>query len=140
MEIQEIEILYKKPKIHHEASVNSPDVAFQMFLKFWDKQINYRESVYVAYLDRKSQVKYVQQHSTGSTSACIVDVKQIFATALKTASESIIVAHNHPSGNLNASVADQRVYDRLKTAGTTLDINVTDFLIISESGYNSLRQ
>jgi DNA repair protein RadC len=50
---------------------------------------------------------------------------------------SIILAHNHPSGNLQPSNADKEITDKLKEAGKLLDINVLDHLIISHRGYYS---
>ena len=137
MEAKEIEIYYSGHTTISD-TIDSPDKAHKMLMKFWDKQINYRESVYVLYLNNKNKVKFYQKHSSGGTTHTIMDIKQIFATALKTASHAFIVAHNHPSGDLTASSADKQMRDKLESAGDVIGIKCLDFLIVSENDYNSI--
>ena len=139
MQAKEIEIYYTGNETVSN-TISTPNDAYNVFMRFWDKQINYRESVYILYLDRKNQVKFYQRHTTGSTSASIIDVKQIFATALKTASEGFIIAHNHPSGNLKASYADRKSYEKLLNASEFMDIKCIDFMIVTENSHLSLRE
>ena len=61
----------------------------------------------------------------------------IFATALKCAASSIIVAHNHPSMNLTPSEADRELTKKLREGGKLLDIKVLDHLIVTTEGYYS---
>ena len=63
---------------------------------------------------------------------------EVFAEAIVQRASAIIVAHNHPSGNLTPSVEDLDITKRLKQAGEILGIRVLDHLIISEEGYYSL--
>lgn len=139
MQAKEIEIYYSGNETISD-TINTADQAYKLFLQFWDKQINYRESVYILYLDKKNQVKFYQKHSSGATGACLIDVKQIFATALKTASEGFIIAHNHPSGNINPSFADHQVYDKIKKASKFMDVQCLDFMIITENNFRGLRE
>ena len=67
----------------------------------------------------------------------VADPKVIFVAALKSCSSSIILAHNHPSGNLKPSEADLQLTRKIKEAGKLLDIQVLDHLIISSEGYLS---
>jgi DNA repair protein RadC len=64
----------------------------------------------------------------------------IFATALKATATSLIVAHNHPSGNTRPSSEDIRLTKKLKEAGKLLEIEVHDHLIVSESNYYSMAE
>ena len=73
----------------------------------------------------------------GGISSIIVDVRIIFATALKCVASSIIVAHNHPSMNLTPSEADKEITKKLKEGGKLLDIKVLDHLIVTTEGYYS---
>ena len=61
----------------------------------------------------------------------------VFNEALKQLASSIILCHNHPSGNLKPSQADIDLTRKIKTAGKTLDISVLDHLIVSEKGFYS---
>ena len=67
----------------------------------------------------------------------MVDVRLIFAAALKSNASGIIMAHNHPSGNLTASQADRDITRKVVQAGHLLDIPVLDHVIITTEGYYS---
>ncbi|MFT5383884.1 MAG: DNA repair protein RadC [Saprospiraceae bacterium] len=76
--------------------------------------------------------------SSGGMAGTVVDAKIIFRKALENGPASgIILAHNHPSGNLKPSQADIDITKKLKKAGETLDINVLDHLIIAGQSYYS---
>jgi len=76
--------------------------------------------------------------SRGGTSGTVVDAKIIFAAAIKARADGIILAHNHPSGNLQPSQADLDLTRKLRQAGEVLDISILDHLILApDSGYYS---
>jgi len=136
--VNEIEVSYKKEYQFDNVKISTPNDAYDIFMQVWDEQIDYRESVNVMYLDRKNQVKFINRHSTGSTTGCIIDVKQILALALKTASESFIIAHNHPSGNLRFSHLDNKMCEKLKKASETLDVTMLDFMVVTSDSHLSI--
>ena len=70
-------------------------------------------------------------------SGTVVDAKLIFKKALDMTASSLVLCHNHPSGNANPSQADIDITRKLKNAGTTLDINILDHLIICDQAYYS---
>lgn len=76
----------------------------------------------------------------GTSSYCMMSIPDIFKRALMCGSNRIILAHNHPSGNLEPSMEDKLSYERLKDAGKILGIKVEDFLIISGNELNSIRR
>ena len=76
--------------------------------------------------------------SIGTLTASLVHPREVFAEAITDRAASIIVAHNHPSGNLEPSAADKEVTDRLKQAGEILGIEVLDHLILGEGGFASV--
>jgi len=88
-------------------------------------------------LNRNNKVTRIETISTGGVAGTIVDPKIIFKKALDEQSSSIILSHNHPSGNLKPSQADLDITKKLIKAGKTLEINVLDHIIISEKGYYS---
>lgn len=95
------------------------------------------EEFWVLLLSRRAQVIGREQISQGGFSGTVVDAKIIFIKALEAKASSIILFHNHPSGNLRPSEADRRLTAKLVKAGTLLDIVVLDHLIVSQEGYFS---
>lgn len=104
---------------------------------YQEGEVEYRECFRVVYLNRANRILGFQTISEGGTSATVVDNKMIFAGALLFNAHSIILCHNHPSGNLIPSPEDDTVTKRAKSAGEILNIRVLDHLIISADGYYS---
>jgi len=75
--------------------------------------------------------------SSGGVEGTVADPKVIFQVALKANASSIILAHNHPSGNIEPSEADIRLTRNLKQAGELLKISVLDHLILTSESYYS---
>jgi DNA repair protein RadC len=96
------------------------------------------EYFYIICLDRANQVLGFHQVSKGGLSGTVTDVRVIFQVAIKSNSSGIILAHNHPSGNLQPSDADLKITEKIKKAGSLLDIKVLDHLILSEESYLSM--
>lgn len=75
--------------------------------------------------------------SKGGITGTVIDVRNIMKTAVEKVSTSMILCHNHPSGNLTPSDADLQITRKLKDAGKIMDIQVLDHLIITQQGYFS---
>jgi len=99
--------------------------------------LDYREFFYILCLNRNNKVLGYCQISVGGVSGTIADVKIIMQTALKSNACSIILAHNHPSGNLIPSEADKDLTKKISAAGKLLDIPVLDHLILTSESYFS---
>jgi DNA repair protein RadC len=95
------------------------------------------EEFWILMLNRANRVTGRDKISAGGTAGTVVDAKMIFRRAIEGQAVSIILTHNHPSGNLQPSQADIELTRKLKQAGETLDVAVLDHLIISENGYYS---
>ena len=76
--------------------------------------------------------------SIGTLTASLVHPREVFAEAITDRAASIIVAHNHPSGNLEPSLADKEVTERLRRAGEILGIEVLDHLFLGGEGFRSV--
>jgi len=100
------------------------------------EDLNY-EVFKILLLNRNNQVTRIETISTGGVAGTIVDPKVIFKKALEHSASSIILSHNHPSGNLRPSQADLDITKKLVQAGKTMEINVLDHVIISDKGYYS---
>jgi DNA repair protein RadC len=95
------------------------------------------EEFWVLLLNRKNALIRRVQISKGGISGTVVDNRLIFREAFQNYASSIILAHNHPSGNLKPSQADIRITDKIKQAGEFMDIKLLDHLIITSSNYYS---
>jgi DNA repair protein RadC len=95
------------------------------------------EEFWVLYLNRANKVIEKFALSRGGVSGTVADSKIIYKRALEILASSVILVHNHPSGNLKPSQQDITLTKQLKEAGKLLDINVLDHVIISEQGYYS---
>ena len=91
----------------------------------------------VVFLNRANKINHFEVLSTGGISHTIVDPRIIFKRALEVKATSIILCHNHPSGNLKPSRQDEELTAKLKNAGDLIDIKVVDHLIVSDEGYYS---
>lgn len=100
-------------------------------------QIEYREEFKIIMLTRKNQPIGYVTIGVGGQAGVVADPKIIFSHALLAGSASIILAHNHPSGNLNPSQQDLQLTKKVVQAGLFLDIPVLDHVIITEDSYYS---
>ncbi|MGV8094914.1 MAG: RadC family protein [Mangrovibacterium sp.] len=135
--LAEIEISYKpKCKASELPVADSSENAYRC-LKDIFPSLDYREYFYILCLNRSNKVLGYCQISVGGISGTLIDVRLIMQTALKSNASAIILAHNHPSGNLNPSDADKKVTWKIKGAGRLLDIDVLDHLILTSETYFS---
>ena len=91
----------------------------------------------VVFLNRSNKIKHFEILSKGGLTHTIVDPRIVFLKALEVQATSMVLCHNHPSGNLQPSRADEEITFKLKNAGKLLDIQVIDHLIVSDEGYYS---
>jgi len=95
------------------------------------------EEFWIILMNRANKVLKKERVSVGGTSVTVVDAKILFRKAIEGHATSLILCHNHPSGQLRPSQADLNLTQSLKAAGKTLDINIMDHLIIADGGYYS---
>ena len=99
-----------------------------------------KEHFVIILLDSKNVIISTETISIGDLSSTIVNPREVFKPAIKKSAKSMILAHNHPSGNPSPSKADLLITHRLIDAGEILDINVLDHLIIGHGSYVSLKK
>ena len=95
------------------------------------------EVFYVLFLNRNHELKAEKQLFEGGVNATVIDTRIIFREAVNQLASSLILVHNHPSGNLKPSKADKNITLKCKEAGKLFDIPVLDHVIISSKGYYS---
>ena len=137
--ISEIKISYfPKFKASERPLISNSQSCFEIFRNNWDNgDLQYRESFAILLLSRSNKVIGINWISQGGLAGTVADPKMIFQAALKANAASIILAHNHPSGNINPSQNDIDLTKKLVNAGQFLDLPVLDHLIITDSAYFS---
>lgn len=114
--------------------LSSSDIASFLQAKLRD----HRHEVFaVMFLNRANKVNHFEIISTGGITGTVADPRIILRKALEHDAVNIILCHNHPSGSLKPSRADEQITAKIKEAARLLDLNVLDHLIVSESGYYS---
>jgi len=96
-----------------------------------------KEHFVVFYLDTQNRLIERQVISIGTLSSSLVHPREVFEPAVKLSAASIIIAHNHPSNNIEPSTEDREITDRLKGAGKIMGIEVIDHIILTKSYYTN---
>jgi DNA repair protein RadC len=136
--VAEIEVSYK-PAIGRKPKITTALDAYNELIPFFPTEtIALQERFVAMYLNRANKVLGVYPISLGGMTGTIADVRLILSVALKIAATKIILAHNHPSGNLTASSSDKALTAKIKEACQLLDVCLMDHVILSsEGGYYS---
>lgn len=134
----EVQLSYttKQPS-NFETIKSSQTVAKIMRSILPKEQINYREYMYALYLNNSNKIVGYQLMSIGGLTATVVDIRILLQGALLTSSTAIILCHNHPSGTLKPSQADNQITQKVKKASEFMDIKLLDHLILTEKSYFS---
>lgn len=129
--IAEISVSYKPKDCSHPQITSAADARDYLLYFFNDDTIALHERFVVGYLNRANKLMGVYEVSKGGISGTVVDIRLILSVALKSAATGIILAHNHPSGNLNPSESDISITDKINKACKLMDIKLLDHLILS---------
>jgi DNA repair protein RadC len=95
------------------------------------------EEFWILFLNRSNKVINRMKLSQGGISGTVTDVRIVMKKAVEYLASGIIVCHNHPSGNLNPSESDSKITQKIKDAGSIMDVQLLDHLIVSEKDYYS---
>lgn len=134
--ISEIEIKYASKS--GKVKIGNSSDAYQVILSNWNQNtIELHEEFKVVLLNRANEVLGIHTVSKGGITATIVDIRLVFAVALKSVATGLILVHNHPSGNLKPSEADKKIFYKIQKASKLLDITIIDNMIISKDDFYS---
>lgn len=114
--------------------IRSPSDVYPLLAHYGDRQQEYFFSIS---LNGAHEVVEINTVSKGILNRAIIHPREVFINAISQRAASIIVAHNHPSGNLEPSKEDRDITYRLKEAGTLLGIELLDHVVFSHKGYFS---
>ena len=135
--IKEIKLSYSKNEVEN-IKITDSNSAYKVLINNWDMDtIELQEEFKVLLLNRANHVLGIYPLSKGGVSGTIVDVKLLLASAIKANASGIIIAHNHPSGNLKPSESDIRLTRKINEAAKLLDLNLLDHIIVTKCSYYS---
>jgi len=137
--LNEIEILYKKSSTFNNKLTCSQDT-FELakhIYQLTNSNLDLKEYFFVIMLNRANNVTGYLKLSEGGVTGTVADSRLIFSAALKSLASSVVLVHNHPSGNTEPSQADIKLTNKLVEIGKLMEIPVLDHLIISSKAYHS---
>jgi len=130
--------LGKRSYTHKEQApnyVNSSESAYRTFKSSLEDLS--REEFWVAYLNNAHQLIKLEQLSKGGMTSTVVDIRVLLKRSIELEAVAIVVAHNHPSGKLQPSMADKNLTQKIVEAAKTMDIALLDHIIITPTNYFS---
>ena len=135
--VGEVELTYKSTSKSRNKIYSSED-AYKYLLPTYKKgTICYKEYFKVLFLNQANQILGYTLISEGGLTETTADVRLIFQAALLTNSVALILAHNHPSGNLKPSPEDIRLTKQVREASNFMRIKILDHIILSDTEYYS---
>jgi len=137
--LSEVQLIYKPSfKVSGRPKMTCSIDLYNLLTTVWDEdRIQYVEQFYIILLNKASSVIGISPVSLGGITGTVADPKIIFTTALLAGASAIVLAHNHPSGNLKPSGADIELTNKVVAAGKLLDIHVLDHIIMTGHGFTS---
>lgn len=122
----------------HRIKISNPKDAAEILME--DMRYLRKEHLKVIFLNTKNMIIDVKDLSIGSLSSSIVHPREVYSEAIRKSSSSIIVCHNHPSGDPTPSGEDINITRRLHEVGKLVGIDLLDHLIIGNGNYISLKE
>jgi DNA repair protein RadC len=136
--LSEIQVSYKPGLTSSTTTITNSQNAYEIFKSLFPADtISLQEQFVVLYLNRVNRLIGSYQLSKGGITGIIADVRFILSVALKTLATGLILAHNHPSGNLKPSEVDIQLTKKVKQATKLMDIEVLDHMILTDGRYFS---
>ena len=138
--VTEVQLVYKtKVKASDRPKINDMDDAVRIFRQYWSRdKIEHVEEVKILLLNRSNRVLGIATVSLGGISGSVIDERIILQYAIKANASAVILAHNHPSGNVEASEADNRITSKIKSSLELMGLSLLDHIIITAEGQSSI--
>lgn len=135
--VNELKLSYSR-KGNCERLITSSYDAMEIFREHFDAdEIDYRESFFALYLNQANKVLGIKKISECGISSTLVDVRIVMQAALLCNASGIIVAHNHPSGNLKPSSCDIKMTNQIKDAAKIMSMSLLDHIIMTSDSHMS---
>jgi DNA repair protein RadC len=138
--VGEVKLTYHR-QLEFKGQVRNSTDAVKLLRELYNKDImEHHEEFWVLFLNRANKVIGFQQLSVGGLNGCVVDVRHLFQAALLSNACGLIVCHNHPSGNTQASEADIDITKKIRQCGDLMDIKLLDHVILTSDSHKSLAE
>jgi DNA repair protein RadC len=138
MSSSEIELHYKRPLFQTMKYISKSEDAETVLRAYINpNRIDLKEFFWVLLLSNANRLIAVAEIASGSPRAVHVQIREILQLALKTNASNLILAHCHPSGNLNISKSDEKLTSKLEELCELLELNLLDHIIITSESYTS---
>lgn len=135
------ELLKRTNKLEKNGFKQKIKTAQDVYNRYIDQLRHQKQEHFIAiYLDTKNQIITESIVSKGTLNASLIHPREIFNPAVKVSANSVILVHNHPSGDPKPSSEDEAVTKSLASAGELLGINILDHIILGDQDYISLRE
>ena len=137
MKVSEIKISYTN-EVDEKIKVLGSSEVYEVLKANWDMDtIELQEEFKILLLNQGNQVLGIKSMFKGGINTCSIDVRLIMGMALKANASALVITHNHPSGNLNASESDKRITSKIKECCELFDIRLLDHIIMVKNSYLS---
>lgn len=123
--------LTKSASVFEPVKIGSSSDAKNFIKQFYHEDIGIYESFFIVLLSRSGHTEGFAKISQGGTAGTVVDVKIIAKYAIDSLASSVVLAHNHPSGNTTPSQADKNITEKVVNALKLFDIQVLDHVILT---------
>ncbi len=146
MRVYEAKLVYSLLSLGDDVQLDRPETAVE-YLRSAFEEHPMQEAFYCVYLDTKSHPLGRHLITLGTVNSTLVSPREVFRGAILAGASSLLVAHNHPSGDPAPSAADVRVTKVLREAGRVLEMPLADHVIVGDpkadpsgTGYYSFRE
>ena len=132
--------MYELKKIQtnfQKVQIKESKIGYEFIKQFFGDDIEIFESFFILLLNRNNQTIGYAKISQGGISGTVVDIRLIAKYAVESLCSSVILAHNHPSGNINPSEQDKNITSKVKEALNMFEISVIDHIILTSESYYS---
>jgi DNA repair protein RadC len=126
-----------EPSIFEQKQIKSSNDAQEFARQFYHADIELYESFFLMMLNRANVVTSYAKISQGGTAGTVVDPKIVSKYAIDDLCSSVIMVHNHPSGNTKPSNADEAITKKIKTGLAMFDIDLLEHIILTSASYFS---
>jgi DNA repair protein RadC len=134
-----ISLRYKGRKSEIESVKSPSDAARVCRLCFDESKIDWVEEMIIIALNQSYKVLGFYKISSGGITGTVADPRVIFQFALLSNATSLLIAHNHPSGNLQPSNADDRLTEKIVEGAKCFDITIVDHIILTDESFYSYK-
>lgn len=141
--VNELKLTYKRHEellSFKDTELNSSKAITSFLRELFDKdELIIRETFYAIYLDQALRIVGFQKICEGAYDFVLVETRMIYTTALLSRATNVVIAHNHPSGTLSPSSADNKITKDIQDGLKLLNIKLADHIIITETNHYSFR-